>query len=716
MKKLLTLLGTAFLAFATLTACNSGGDSNDNGGDDDNKVQGESLPFSQTQASQKILELGATRGFEITYNTKIGDATGTETDTVTLGYKNDVLWIAGVFAYKKGPTGSIIAYPYDETTHQYSGGYDLASIGATVSSFDQMVVDVTAAFYYAYNPSGFTFTQKTTTTFLDRSAIQYTASFTGNGGTASYTVVVDTGLTLKFEGSGSTIEGEFGFAEIVVTSIKLGDDVVVPTLVDDGQSGTGTSTGGNGQGTGNGEGSGNGEGQGGTGGNGQGTGSGEGQGGTGGESGNNQNTIQSNLPTNFYIEYSTYGSDDNHEWKYTLEKVGDTFLYFYVNGNGRITAQEVLEDGHFRTTDYVVQGKTNKNYWLDDGVKTSAQIKAQLESYLDVEYFYERMAENKTQRIADQDKEIAGVACQAYKYEGAIAGYRSVIEFWIDPVTNIVFYGKAATIASNGESHSNVIIDVKAYGTTITSLFDHGCESLMYRENGNDTSADTHHVYGDEVTIKEPTCSHEGKKGTICKYCALVKETGTIPVDPNKHKYGEWYDNGDGNHIHYCDECFAEETEPHVLPSVEGHTSCSGQEDVECSICHKDVTVEVTKSSEHTYKLGHWDYDMPYTTLQEVITISWHCDCWYLASYQREGDAGDDKVWVWDVTDRNLFSYRDKGEGEYEVTLNKDACVAKVKEYFPSATDAEIVQFLKDVLNNTSLNGNVNNFRFTVYF
>ena len=297
MKKLLTLLGTAFLAFATLTACNSGGDSNDNGGDDDNKVQGESLPFSQTQASQKILELGATRGFEITYNTKIGDATGTETDTVTLGYKNDVLWIAGVFAYKKGPTGSIIAYPYDETTHQYSGGYDLASIGATVSSFDQMVVDVTAAFYYAYNPSGFTFTQKTTTTFLDRSAIQYTASFTGNGGTASYTVVVDadTGLTLKFEGSGSTIEGEFGFAEIVVTSIKLGDDVVIPTLVDDGQSGTGTGTGGNGQGTGNGEGSGNGQGSGEGSGNGQGETGGNGQGGTGesddttgGENGNGE--------------------------------------------------------------------------------------------------------------------------------------------------------------------------------------------------------------------------------------------------------------------------------------------------------------------------------------------------------------------------------------------------------------------------------------------
>ena len=141
MKKLLTLLGTAFLAFATLTACNSGGDSNDNGGDDDNKVQGESLPFSQTQASQKILELGATRGFEITYNTKIGDATGTETDTVTLGYKNDVLWIAGVFAYKKGPTGSIIAYHYDETTHQYSGGYDLASIGAQWTDSTKMIVN-----------------------------------------------------------------------------------------------------------------------------------------------------------------------------------------------------------------------------------------------------------------------------------------------------------------------------------------------------------------------------------------------------------------------------------------------------------------------------------------------------------------------------------------------------------------------------------------------
>ena len=697
MKKLLTLLGTAFLAFATLTACGAASSSsNDNdGGDGDNKntAQGETLPYSQTEASNKIAELGRTQGFEITYDTTVGDGEGTERDTVTLGYKIDTLWLAQIMAYKKSSTGGILAYPYDEETRQYVGGYDLGSIGSTMTSFDQMVVDVTAAFYYAYNPSGFTFTNKTTTTFVGRSAIQYTASFTGNGVSVQYTVIIDaaTGITLKFQGSGSTVQGDFGFAELVVSSFKVGNDVVVPTLVNSGQGGNGSGTGDN-------------------------TGEGGNGGQTGGDTGNTTTTIQSNLPTNFYILYSTYG-EDGHEWKYTLEKVGNTFLYYYVNGNGRITAQEVLEDGHFKTTDYVVQGKTNKNYWIDEGVKTSAQIKAQLEAYLDVGYFYDRMAEtSKTQRVPAQDKTIAGVACQAYKYEATASNLRSVTEFWIDPVTNIVFYGKDAIINSNGEQHSNVIIDVKAYSTEITSLFDYGCESLMYRENGTDTSADTHHVYGEEITIKEPTCSHQGKKGTICKYCALVKETGTIPVDPDKHVFGDWYDNGDGNHIHYCDECYAEETEPHVLPSVEGHTSCAGQEDVECSICHKDVTVEVTKSAEHTYKLKDWDYDMPYTTLDEVLTISWHCDCWYLSNYERQGDAGNDKVWVWDVTDRNLFSYRERGEGTYEVTLNKDACVAKVKEYFPSATDTEIVNFLKDVLNNTPLNGNTNTFKFTIYF
>ena len=248
MKKLLTLIGTAFLAFASLTACNASGSNSGNTNDDGStdSGNGESLPYSQNEASQKIVQLGKTQGFEITYDTKVGGGeNGTENSTITLGFKSDVLWMAEAIAYKKSSSGGILAYAYDEESHQYVGGYDLTAMGSTVTSFDQMVVDVTAAFYYAYNPSGFTFSDKKTITFLDRSAIQYTASFVGNGVNVSYTVIIDveTGITLKFQGSGSTVQGDFGFAELVITSFKTGDQVRVPTLVDDNGGGSGDVTG-----------------------------------------------------------------------------------------------------------------------------------------------------------------------------------------------------------------------------------------------------------------------------------------------------------------------------------------------------------------------------------------------------------------------------------------------------------------------------------------
>lgn len=236
MKKLLTLIGTAFLAFATLTACGSSGSGGDSDGDggQNGDAQGESLPYSLTEASNKLVELGNTQGFEITYT----GTTSEEPDgaSFTIGLKNNVLWMAEAIAYKKDANGHILIYAYNDETHQYEGGYDMSSLNSSLSSFDALVVDVTAAFYYAYNPSGFTYQNKKATTFLGRSATEYTASFTGNGVSVNYSVVIDnvTGITLKFKGSGSTIQGDFGFAEMEISSFLIGDQVTVPTLVNEG--------------------------------------------------------------------------------------------------------------------------------------------------------------------------------------------------------------------------------------------------------------------------------------------------------------------------------------------------------------------------------------------------------------------------------------------------------------------------------------------------
>ena len=269
MKKSKLLLVVSLFTVGALTACNSAkdvvedlvnDDKNNNNGD-----AGEVLPYTVSEARNKLKTLGQTSGFEITLHYSSSDDSGEDDDgETTIGYKSDILWVKDDSAYKKTESGGIDLYGYEQGKYVFSSSTD----GVTTDyTFDMMVDTVTSMFYYAYDMTGMQYQTKTSIKFLNRDAYQYSGSYVAVGAAASFTVIIDveTGITLKVAAAGSSVDGESGSAALEVTAFKTGNAVVLPELVRESSSGNGdggNGTGGNGEGTGNGQGSGNGEGSG----------------------------------------------------------------------------------------------------------------------------------------------------------------------------------------------------------------------------------------------------------------------------------------------------------------------------------------------------------------------------------------------------------------------------------------------------------------------
>ena len=116
------------------------------------------------------------------------------------------------------------------------------------------------------------------------------------------------------------------------------------------------------------------------------------------------------------------------------------------------------------------------------------------------------------------------------------------------------------------------------------------------------------HNWDSGVVTTDPTCCDKGVKTFTCADC---KATKTEDVDPTgEHVYGDWADNGDGNHIRSCTgtNCSETETEAHIWNEGEvttDPTCCDkGVKTYTCTKCDATKTEDVDPTGEHVY--GDW--------------------------------------------------------------------------------------------------------------
>lgn len=203
----------------------SSGDSSSSSGSDSGKT---GLDYTKSEAQNKLKTLGRTSGFEIGLEVSgQNEETGAmETDSATLGYKVDVLWVDGEVALKQTPTETEIYYSTQGAANQYD--YEAS---AEASIFETYVDNLTQMFFVAYEYNAY-LKETGTTTFLGRSAKVY--AFTGAMETiyADMEVIVDneTGITLKLAAQGQAADGTVAAGSLIVTSFKIGDQVRKPTL------------------------------------------------------------------------------------------------------------------------------------------------------------------------------------------------------------------------------------------------------------------------------------------------------------------------------------------------------------------------------------------------------------------------------------------------------------------------------------------------------
>ena len=116
-------------------------------------------------------------------------------------------------------------------------------------------------------------------------------------------------------------------------------------------------------------------------------------------------------------------------------------------------------------------------------------------------------------------------------------------------------------------------------------------------EKENEPIPALNHIYGEWQTVKEPTCTEEGEKQRVCSLCSH-KDTETIPVIA--HTYDGYIKNSE-YHWQKCSVCQNEsEREPHNF--VEGI----------CSVCNYD---------------SRYSWELDFTLTGDHYTVSGMGDC-----------------------------------------------------------------------------------------
>lgn len=174
----------------------------------------------------KLLELGETEGFEIAFSMT---ADG-ESESVTLGFKNDTIWqiTDGEYngAYVKAEDGGTHVYGVEEGAFVYAGTYD-----AETFPFQAMAESFVAIFYSWTTMSLEIASVTHHQTYLGRDCDYYVADLSAPGGSLEFELYVDTetGITMKVAATAASSEGSSSL-DFEVLSFRTGDQVTVPDL------------------------------------------------------------------------------------------------------------------------------------------------------------------------------------------------------------------------------------------------------------------------------------------------------------------------------------------------------------------------------------------------------------------------------------------------------------------------------------------------------
>ena len=225
-KKLVFLV--SLLAMTSLVACDgldnqipigedSGSTSSDASGDDET-----SLPGTSEEAIEKIYDLGRTRGFEVAVVTQADNG---QTDTITIGFKNSVLWSKEDGAFKEeGSNVDVYNYNSEKGYYVYSGGgYPSDDQYSLRNLLKNLAATLSIGYRYIDDSQEGFISDVKDTTFLGRSAKEYTFSYHNLEAQADLKILFDyeTGITLKLSGEAIVVGDGSTISSYEVTSFKV---------------------------------------------------------------------------------------------------------------------------------------------------------------------------------------------------------------------------------------------------------------------------------------------------------------------------------------------------------------------------------------------------------------------------------------------------------------------------------------------------------------
>ena len=645
------------------SSSSQGGNNSSSSSNNSSSSQGGSQQFNFPDGNAELQKLVAKNGYELTATVQEGTSTG----TVSIGEKGQDDWFTSTDAKDQIGYG-FRAGKYNDTdiTHIFvkenTWSYALALVDAS-DMYDNMFGTVynTVVLGQKEMKDAVAAAQGSKTTVGNREAYKYTITVEG----ASGDVYIDTqyGIVLKTVSSAYTFE---------ITSINLNpsipyNNISIPEDYDVYADYAATYL------------------------------------------GKPLNGPSLSLPNKFYIQFQQYEIEDGQKEQVTtlnLMKDGNNTLGYYQGGGSTFVDEwdaKVDNSGYLERQAQIYSGTGRADWGKGPAEKTNDDFLANLEQYLGARTYLQYA--KKANAVPNKDKAIAGVNCKAYEVSTGYGSYYTIeMKFWVDPVTNIVFYGYNK-VTSGENVIETVNIDVLEFSNNLTNgFFDHACESLIYREQTTPQASDMHHVQSEPGVVKEATCSEKGEMGTKCIYCGYKTVTSEIEKDPNNHsgKSNYWYDDGEGHHYHECYDCYEKyDIGDHQLDESELKPTCSGKAELKCAICERQVEFDVPKSETHTYNIWHYSLSDYYNyDPDQQVTVNWHCDCWYQDSWDREGDAGEDLVWnVPKLSNTDYFASKDYGY-YIEYKANKEALKRDIKAIWPNESDETIDEVLEEILEN----------------
>lgn len=228
--KIRFLLLASLFSLASLTGCgnSNSGEGGSQGGDDPTPIDIISgLDLEMDEAKNKLKQLGATSGFEITLDAIATSDDGSEgAETFVIGFKTETVWLGGQGAYKMTKDGTEVFEPSEEVEGEYQY---VSTIDG--SYFDQFIDTFTALFYVPYQFNEY-LNKVGPVTFINRQATRYEFAGTYATAFANIEVIIDneTGIALKFAGKAQDLDGNEAEGHLIVKSFKIGEEVEKPVL------------------------------------------------------------------------------------------------------------------------------------------------------------------------------------------------------------------------------------------------------------------------------------------------------------------------------------------------------------------------------------------------------------------------------------------------------------------------------------------------------